>query len=146
MYGGSINLGGLSQQAFNRQPNPIWDIVGQQNQAYQNQLASRSQQIQNLESMYATSPFQQLKKYIWQSNEQMMPQPAMQQQPVYAPQPQQQAPMPQQTMQIQQPPQQQQMPEWMQYSQYSAPMNYYQQPSYYQQQPLNYGYGQQYLW
>lgn len=140
MYGSSVNFGGLSQQAFKTTPNPIFDRLAQQNQAYQNQLASRSQQIQNLESMNATSPFQQLKKYIWASNEQATPQ-VQTPQPVYASQPQQQAPM-----QIQQPPQQQQMPEWMQYSKYSAPMNYYQQPNYYQQQPLNYGYGQQYLW
>jgi hypothetical protein len=146
MYGSSVNFGGLSQQAFKTTHNPIFDRLAQQNQAYQDQLATRSNQIKNLESMYATSPSYQLKKYIWQSNEAMMPQPNLQQQPVYSPQVTAQQPAQAQPATPQITAQQQQIPEWLQYSQYSAPMNYYQQPSYYQQQPLNYGYGQQYLW
>lgn len=134
-------LGGYSGMGAN--PNLAAGLA-KLDQMREAQLASRARQVNTLESMHATSPFEQMKKYIWASNEAATPQV---QQQMYMPQQQAQMMMPQQQQPIQtQQVQQQQMPEWMQYANYNAPMNYYQQPSYYQQQPLNYGYGQQYLW
>lgn len=69
-----FNRGNPASSNYYKSPlQSMRDKFAQRREDYTNRLQQRAEQVRALESAGMTSPEYQLQKYIWQSNEQMMP-------------------------------------------------------------------------
>ena len=82
-----FNRGNPASSNYYKSPlQSMRDKFAQRREDYTNRLQQRAEQVRALESAGMTSPEYQLQKYVWQSNEEMMPfYEQQQQQPAYQP-------------------------------------------------------------